>query len=250
MKSKLLMTHLVAGYPTIDISLKLAKTFITAGTDILEIQIPFSDPVADGPAIIAACHTALKQGSGYAMALEICREISGQTSVALVVMTYANIPFRIGFDTFCKTIKKYGATGLIVPDLPFDSQDGRALQLACKKHHVDLIQVVSPGIKENRLKQIIACSKGFIYCTTSRGITGRKMHVSKDLVDLLKKIKKHTDLPVAVGFGFSNKKDIIPLKKYADIFVFGSVFVRLLNARNGFIKIHRLVKSIKQSISI
>lgn len=212
MKNKLLMTHLVAGYPDFQASLKLAQTFIKAGAGILEIQIPFSDPIADGPTIVTACHTALKNGSGYQMALNLCKVLSKQTDVSLAIMTYANIPYQIGFDKFCEAIKKRGVTNLIVPDLPFDSEDSKQLQVICKKQNINLIQVVSPGIEQKRLQEIIKCSRGFIYCTTSRGTTGGKIHASKELYKLLKTIKKYTDLPIAVGFGFSSKADIIPLK--------------------------------------
>lgn len=249
-KNKILMTHLVAGYPDFQSSLKLAQTFIKSGAGILEIQIPFSDPIADGPTIATACHIALKNGSGYQMTLDLCKILSKQTNTPLVIMTYANIPYQIGFDKFCKTIKKSGASSLIVPDLPFDSEDGRQLQSVCQKQNINLIQVVSPGIEQKRLYEIIKYSQGFIYCTSSRGTTGGKIHVSKELYVLLKTIKKFTNLSVAIGFGFSNATDILPLKKYADIFVIGSAFIKLftVNKISAFKKISVLAKSIKDSL--
>lgn len=247
----MLMTHLVAGYPDPKTSLKLALTLIKAGADILEVQIPFSDPVADGPAIVAACHTALKSGSGYQMALNLCQTISKQTSKTLVIMTYANIPFQIGFDRFCKAVKKADVSGLIVPDLPFDSQEGRELQLVCSKNGLNLIQVISPGIKKERLLEVIECATGFIYCTTSKGTTGRKISASKELFALLRTLKKHTKLPVAVGFGFSSGKDIQPLKNEAEIFVVGSAFIKLYEANKAksYKKMMELVNDIKDTLN-
>jgi tryptophan synthase alpha subunit len=264
---KFLMAHLVAGFPDKKTALQLAKNLINAGADILEIQIPFSDPIADGVTIVEACHLALKNGSGYKMALQLCNALSKQTKIPLVIMSYANVPYQIGFVKFCKAIKKAGASALIVPDLPFDSEEGQKLFAICVKEKINLIEVVSPGISLQRLQKIISHARGFIYCTTKRGTTGQSGNMSasrkivkseraapKELFAMLAAIKKYSNLPVAVGFGIASAADIKFLKNRADIFVVGSAFIKMFSSSrlsnvSKLKKISFLAKEIKKFLN-
>jgi tryptophan synthase alpha chain len=223
-----MMTHLVAGYPTFNASLDLARTLASAGADILEIQIPFSEPVADGPTIVEACHIALKNGFTVGDIFDFCKQTS-RFGVPIVVMSYANPIMSIGIDAFCARIAQSGAHGLIVPDLPFDSEEGVELCEATKRYGLSLIQVISPSMNLARLKGALAASSGMIYCTTRRGTTGDKVTFSEDLRKIVKEARKHSGLRIALGFGIASKGDVRSVAKIADIAVVGSAIIRAYN---------------------
>ena len=161
-RKKLLMTHLVAGFPTERQSLELAKSLVKSGANILEVQIPFSDPIADGEAIVGACHQSIRNGFTPGRIFSFIKKLQ-KLNVPIVVMTYANIPFKIGIEKFVRNLKNAGADGLIAPDLPFDSDEAKTLFAKCQEQNINLIQVVSPGADKDRLKKAVLMSEGFVY---------------------------------------------------------------------------------------
>lgn len=225
----LFMAHMIAGYPTIGESEKVAQALIKGGADILEVQIPFSDPMADGPTIAVACEEALKKGATVAKALEVIKKV-GKLGKPIVVMTYVNPIYRMGIAKFVETISKAGATGLIVPDCPFDTHEGWSLLATCKAAGIALIPVVSPGVPQERLEMLAKDANGFWYCTTRQGITGATSVFASDLPGFINKLRDISPLPVAVGFGVKSKKDVKDLSKVAAIVIAGSVFVAALKS--------------------
>ena len=235
-KKPLFMAHMIAGYPTIEDSEKVAEALAgglargrttAEGADIIELQIPFSDPMADGPAIAVASDEAIKAGATVAKSLALLEKVA-KLGKPVAVMTYVNIPFRYGIPKFVKTIAKAGASALIVPDCPFDTEEGQTFLSACKENDVYLIPVVSPGVPKERLEQLAKDASGFVYCTSRQGITGANSKFAKELFDFVKELKGVFKLPIAVGFGVKSKEDVAELKKVADIVIAGSVFVNVI----------------------
>lgn len=223
----LFMAHMIAGYPSVEASEKVAEALVKGGADIIELQIPFSDPMADGPVIAVASEEAIKSGATVAKSLALLEKVA-KLGKPVAVMTYVNIPFRFDLPKFVKTIASSGASALIVPDCPFDSTEGRELLAACKENSVHLIPVVSPGVPKDRLEQLAKDASGFVYCTSRQGITGANSKFAKELFDFVQELKEIFRLPIAVGFGVKSREDVQLLAKHVDIVIAGSVFVNVI----------------------
>lgn len=223
-KRPLFMAHMIAGYPSVDESEQVAAALVKGGVDIIELQIPFSDPMADGPTIAVACEEALAKGATVALSMTLLSKVI-QMGRPVAVMSYLNPVYRMGIPKFVVTIAKAGASALIIPDCPFDSEEGQALLAACKANDIFFIPVVSPGVPRERLEQLAKDSRGFVYCTTRQGITGATGSFAQDLYDFVKELKEVFKSPIAVGFGVKSKEDIVTLSEHADIVIAGSVFV-------------------------
>lgn len=236
----LFMAHMIAGYPSMSDSEKVAEALTGGGVDIIELQIPFSDPMADGPTIAVASEDALKNGATVQGAITLLSKVV-TLGKPVAVMSYMNPVFRMGIPKFVKTIADAGASALIIPDCPFDSEEGAALLAACKENDVYLIPVVSPGVPRERLEQLAKDSRGFVYCTTRQGITGANSKFAKELFDFVAELKTIFKLPIAVGFGVKSRDDVQQLAKHADIVIAGSVFVDAIK-KGG-------VKSIEKAIA-
>ncbi len=232
-KSGHLMAHMVAGYPTARESLRVAKVLAESGIDIIELQIPFSDPMADGPTIAVACEEAIKSGMTTARSLALLKKIS-VLGKPIAVMTYLNLIYRYGVAEFVRVITKLGASALIVPDCPFDSEEGQELLLACLKNDVYLIPIVSPGVPRKRLEQLAQNSRGFVYCTSRQGITGATGRFSKQLARSTRELHAIFQLPIAIGFGVRSRADVELLKSHADIVVVGSAFVTVIRQNKKY----------------
>ncbi len=224
-----LMTHVVVGYPSLEITVELVKTMARSGVDFVELQIPFSDPLADGPTIMRACETSLENGTKVRDAFAVMEQLSFQVSTPLLFMAYYNTVFKYGTEQFCKDAKKAGASGLIVPDMALDEEKEEHFFSYCKKYDLSNIQVISPASTSERLKKNAAVASGFVYCTARQGITGVKDQLSPDLSSYLKKVKSAFLLPIAVGFGISKKEHIQQLTNHADIAVIGSAIIDIIN---------------------
>src|SRR3989338_819076 len=223
----LFMAHMIAGYPTIADAEKVAQNLAKGGADIIELQIPFSDPMADGPTIAVACEDALKAGATVASSLTLLSKVS-RLGKPVAVMSYLNPVFRKGIPNFVKTIRDAGASALIVPDCPFDSEEGRSLLDACKENDIFFVPVVSPGVPKERLRQLAKDSKGFISCSSRQGTPGANSRFAEELFDFVAELKSIFKPPIAVGFGVKSKEDVETLGKQADIVIAGSVFVDVI----------------------
>lgn len=221
-----LMTHIVAGYPNLETSEQIAQVLLEAGSDILEIQIPFSDPIADGPVIAKANDDAIKAGAKVEDCLEMIGRVAASTDKSVLIMSYFNIVLHYGVEAFCKKAKEKGVQGLIIPDFPIDEEAGDHLMEMSRQHGLYLVPVVAPNSRDDRMKQVLKDAQGFVYCMARTGITGKTTTIDPSTLDYLKRVRSHTDLPIAVGFGISQKEQLKALEPHADIAVIGSALIR------------------------
>jgi len=221
------MTHIVAGYPSMKECEHIALTMADSGVSFIEIQIPFSDPVADGPTIMAANQAALDNGTSVEECFALMNRIKKNTDIPVLFMTYFNIPFRYGLERFIKKAKSVGCYGLIIPDIPLDEENYDHYLRLCKKHGLHAIQVISPITPERRLKLIAKVATGFVYCVARTGTTGARNNISNELKKYLSRVKIHIKVPIAVGFGISNRQQVDLILKDANIAVIGSKIIDL-----------------------
>jgi tryptophan synthase alpha chain len=226
-KKILLMTHIVLGYPSFEDSFRIVEAMVEAGVDLMELQIPFSEPIADGPVIMHASQKALAAGSTVAKCFEFAGEASGRFDIPFLFMSYYNILFKYGVDRFAAEMVRRGLRGAIVPDLP--PEEGSDYLTAMAKHNLDPIFIFSPTTADDRMKYIASHGHGFIYCVARKGVTGLDTSFSEQLNEYLNRCRRATDLPLALGFGVKDRADIDFLKGKADIAVIGTQTIRLMD---------------------
>ncbi len=241
-----LMTHVVVGYPSLEETLGLVKLMDKTGVDFVELQIPFSDPLADGPTIMKASEKALENGVKVKDAFEVAQRLSNEVSMPLLFMAYYNNVFKYGVEKFCRDAKNAGISGLIVPDMPIEEEETEHFMDECEKNNLHHIHVLSPASTDDRLKKNAKVSKGFVYCTARQGITGAKNELDSKVGEFLKRVKKYFNIPIAVGFGISKKEHLKQIKMYADIAIVGSAIIDIINQSKGnyLKKIERFIKSL------
>jgi tryptophan synthase alpha chain len=228
-KDILLMTHIVLGYPTFDDNIRVIETMVTAGADLMELQIPCSRPAADGPVITHANQQALKNGATVKNCLNLAETAARTFDIPFLLMSYYNIPFRYGVDRFVKALSYGGLRGAIIPDLP--PEEGRAYLGAMHAYKLAPILIFSPTTALDRMRTIAAFGSGFIYCAARKGVTGERTDFSEELAKYLQRCRKSTPLPLALGFGIKEKSDIDFLKGKADIAVIGSQTIRVMEQK-------------------
>jgi len=224
----LLMTHVVAGYPDPATSRTIVETMAGSGADLIEIQIPFSDPLADGPTITAANRIALENGMRPRDCFAMVRDLSARLSTPLLIMTYVNIPFQMGLERFAAACAEAGAAGAIIPDLPRDEID-QDLPALLSEHGLAHVPVLSPGMRPDRIRTVLEGASGFVYVTLRTGVTGALSEIGGRGLDFLDVVRKATALPIAAGFGISSPEHIRLLEGKADAVVVGSRVIDLFN---------------------
>jgi len=222
----LLMTHIVLGHPHFDTSLRLVESMVAAGVDLIELQIPFSEPIADGPVILRANQEALNAGSSVEKCFDVASEVARRFDIPFLFMSYYNVLFRRGVTSFVTRMQEAGLRGAIVPDLP-PEEAGEYLS-AMQENLLSPIFIYSPNTTDERLKKIAEYAGGFIYCVARKGVTGSSTAFSMDLAGYLERARAATSLPLAVGFGVKDKADVDFLRGKADIAVVGSETLRAL----------------------
>lgn len=225
-KDILLMTHIVMGYPSLDDSYSIVKEMVDAGVDIMELQIPFSEPTADGPVIVRANQSALDNGIKVRDCLETAGKIANDFNIPFLIMTYYNIFYKYGVGSFTSAMAEHNLKGAIVPDLP--PEEGRKYLEEMKKNRLSPVQLFSPTTSPERMDYLASLADGFIYCVARKGVTGKNTDFSEDLSSYLLQCRKATPLPLALGFGIKEKKDIEFLKGKVDIAVIGSQTIRIV----------------------
>jgi tryptophan synthase alpha chain len=228
-KEILLMTHIVLGYPSFDDSLRLIEAMVASGVDLMELQIPFSEPTADGPVIVHANQKALQAGATVKDCLNLAETAARNFDIPFLFMTYYDIPFRYGVKRFVTAMSHAGLRGAIIPDLP--PEEGRAYLDAMQAHNLAPILIFSPTTSLDRMRTIAASGSGFIYCVARKGVTGEATDFSEELAGYLRRCRKSTSLPLALGFGIKEKSDIDFLKGKADIAVIGSQTIRVMQQK-------------------
>lgn len=237
-----LMTHLVVGYPSLEVTESLVKVMEESGVDFIELQIPFSDPLADGPTIMRACERALENGVKVKDAFELASRLSRQVKIPLLFMAYYNTVFKYETKKFCQDAKRVGISGLIIPDIPIEEEHQEHFIKYCKESGLKNIRVISPASTKERLKKNSQVANGFIYCTARQGITGTQKGLDPQVAFFLKNVKKHFKIPIAVGFGISSKERVNIIKPFADIAIIGSAIIDILN-KSRENKIERDIKN-------
>ena len=238
-KGVLLMTHIVLGYPSFEDCFTIIEAMVKAGVDLMELQVPFSEPLADGPVILHANHRALKNGTTVQKCLDFSREVTRSFRIPFLLMSYYNIPFRYGVDTFVSRMAENGLQGSIVPDLP--PEEGDAYVAAMRQADLSPIFIFSPTTSNDRMARIAARARGFIYCVARKGVTGADTDFSGGLPSYLSRCREATSLPTAVGFGVKEKADVDFIRGKADIAVIGTRTIEIvetsgIDAVEGFIR--------------
>ena len=225
-KEILLMTHIVLGYPSFDDCWRIIAAMVDSGVDLMELQIPFSEPTADGPVIVRANQQALAGGATVAECLAFARKVTAAFDIPFLIMSYYNIPFRYGIKAFAAAMAACGLQGAIMPDLP--PEEGTEYFAAMQSHSLAPILIYSPTTTFERMQYIASYAAGFIYCVARKGVTGLETDFSQELETYLQDCRRSTALPLALGFGIKERSDIDFLKGKADIAVIGSQTIRVM----------------------
>jgi tryptophan synthase alpha chain len=230
-KRKAFIAFITAGYPDLVTTGRLILEFDRAGVDIIELGVPFSDPMADGPVIQEASQSALKKNTRLIDILNLVNKVRKRTDMPICLMTYYNPVFCFGDEAFAKAARVCGVDGVIIPDLP--PEEGRALLKACARNKVEVIPFIAPTTSRERARKIAQAARGFIYYVSLTGTTGVRKSLSKDLITNLKTIKKLTKKPVCAGFGISTPQQVKEVRKFADGVIIGSAIVRNIKENAG-----------------
>lgn len=219
-----LMPYLMLGYPERGAECELAPALEQAGADLFELGMPFSDPLADGATIQRASERALQNGVRPADVIESIRAIRARgVQAALVPMGYYNPFLQYGLERFTRDAAAAGADGLIIPDLP--PEEAERCQAACADAGLDLICFVAPTTPEERIEQIVGIASGFLYCVALTGVTGARNELWSGLPEFLQRVRRHTDLPLVVGFGISSAEHVRQVSQYADGAIVASALI-------------------------
>lgn len=223
-KGKAFIPFITAGDPDLSITEILIPAMAEAGADLIEIGIPFSDPVAEGIVIQEADMRALSAGTTTDRIFESVKRIRMKTNVPLAFMTYLNPVFVYGSERFIKNAAECGVDALIVPDLPYEEKE--ELKPYCNQYGIDLISLIAPTSKE-RIKTIAAEAEGFVYCVSSMGVTGVRTEIKTNIGNMISLVKETKDIPCAIGFGISTPEQAKEMSQYADGVIVGSAIVKL-----------------------
>lgn len=230
-KEKAFITYMTAGLPDMEGTKALIKAQEEAGTDIIELGIPFSDPVADGPVIQNASYQSILKGTSLKKVFQALEEIRSEgVKIPIIFMMYYNTILHYGIKEFAVRCREAGVDGLIVPDLPFEEQD--ELQAALEDDdRTILIQLVSP-VSKDRVPKILENARGFVYCVSSMGVTGQAGTFHREVIEYLKSVKAVSKIPIMMGFGIRTPEDIEPMKDIIDGAIVGTYFIQLLEKNN------------------
>ncbi|MDG9666579.1 tryptophan synthase subunit alpha [Hahella sp. CR1] len=212
----LVMSHAVVGYPSLEANLPAIDGLVAAGVKMIELQIPFSDPVADGPTLAHACHVALKNGGGVKQALALAEQVSRRhPQVSFLLMSYLNPLYRYGLDRLFTDAAEAGVKGLIIPDLPVEALEPHLPLL--DKLDLAPIMMVTPVTPPERLQRISAAARGMVYVVARTGVTGSQTRWDAEFDDYIARLKRYTDLPLAVGFGVRSAEDLRQLRGRVEV---------------------------------
>ena len=229
-KPILLMTHLVLGYPSLAVNREVIGQMARGGVDCIELQIPFSEPIADGPVILKASQQSLAQGISVEECFRFGQEMAAAfPGVRFLFMTYYNIVFKYGEEAFLQRTRDIGFCGTIIPDLP--PEEGQTYLERSKTLGLAPILFFTPTSSDERMRIVAAQGAGFIYCVARRGVTGQQTAFDDTLNQYLARCRRATDLPLAVGFGISNRADVALLTGHADMAVIGTATIKLVDSQ-------------------
>lgn len=225
---KAFIPFVTGGDPDLETTERLLYEMAAKGADLIEIGIPFSDPIAEGPVIQEADKRALDAGCTTDQLFDLVERVRKEIEIPLVFMTYLNPIYSYGSQRFLSNCKKVGIDGVIVPDLPFEEKD--ELKDLCRQYGVELISLIAPTSKE-RIRSIAKEAEGFIYCVSSMGVTGVRSEITSDVGGMVDLVREVTDIPVAVGFGIATPKQAEDMAKISDGVIVGSAIVKMIAAQ-------------------
>ena len=224
---KAFITYITAGLPDMEGTKRIIKAQYEAGIDVIELGIPFSDPVADGSVIQNASYKAIQNGVTLKKCFKMVEELREECQVPLVFMMYYNTILHYGLDNFAKKCNEVGVDGIIVPDLPFEEQEELSLAIKNAGDSTILLQLVAP-VSKQRIPKIVENARGFIYCVSSMGLTGQEADFHKNVSEYLKEVKKTSKVPVMMGFGIRTPEDVENFKDIIDGAIVGTHFIKLM----------------------
>jgi tryptophan synthase alpha chain len=226
-----LVAYITCGDPDLRTSREIALAAISAGAQVLELGVPFSDPVADGPVIQRASERALKNGVTLPDVLKLAAEIRRESDAGLIIFTYLNPILRMGLEQFAAKAAESGVDGALVTDLPVEEADGYLKHM--RKCNLATVFLAAPTSPDDRLKRIAEASTGFIYAVSRTGVTGARKELTDDAQKLVRRLRKFTKLPIAVGFGISAPEHFAAVAQFADAPVVGSAIVHTIEQNPG-----------------
>lgn len=243
--------YITAGDPDLSTTAEALKLLDSCGSDIIELGIPYSDPLADGPVIQAAATRSLAKGTNFNVIIDMLKEVVPQLSCPIALFTYYNPILKRGTEKFMSTIRDTGVHGLVVPDVPLEETE--TLRTEAKKHGIELVLLTTPTTPPDRMKAIVDVAEGFVYLVSSVGVTGARASVSGSVQSLLQEIKEATTKPVAVGFGISKPEHVKQVAGWgADGVIVGSAIVKVLgeakSPQEGLKELEVFTRSLKAAL--
>ena len=247
---KALSLFVTAGYPTIESTAPLIAALADAGADVIELGIPFSDPIADGPVIQRSSEVALRNGVTLKKTLEIAAQIRAESSVPLVLMGYANPIYAFGISEFMKASSQIGIDGTIIADLPLEESD--EYRIIAKQNNIATIFLAAPTTPDKRLGELDRASTGFLYCVSVAGVTGARENLARQAEEFLKRARRCVkNNPLLVGFGISTPEDAQRVSRFSDGVIIGSALINILSRGDGSNAITdsvRFVRSVREAL--
>ncbi len=244
---KALVPYVTVGYPSIKDTLETVPVLAQYGCDIVELGIPFSDPLADGITIQQASFRALQNGVTPEVCLEVAGKLRRKVDIPLVFMGYYNSVFHYGLDKFCTACAGAGIDGLIIPDLP--PEEGAELEAVTRQRGLDLIYLLAPTSTVERIRLVAERSSGFIYLVSVTGVTGARQGLPADLTDFVARVRKASDKPLCVGFGISTPEQAAHVGRIADGVIVGSRLIQLMEAGGNFLPpVKRFIAGLRQAL--
>ena len=242
-----LIPYITVGYPSIEAPLKVVPLLARSGCDIVELGIPFSDPLADGATIQKASFYALKNGVTPQLCLEVAKELSRKVEIPLVFMTYFNPVFNYGLEEFCHAAASSGIDGLIIPDLP--PEEGPELEAFTRRRGMDLIYLLAPTSTDERIRLVAEKSRGFIYLVAVTGVTGARDKLPAGLEAFVGRVRRAAAQPLCVGFGISTAEQAAQVARAADGVIVGSRLIQLMEAEDNFTSpVGDFIKGLRQAL--
>lgn len=244
---KAFIGFITAGDPNLAVSKDIMLNMAKAGCDLIEVGIPFSDPIAEGSVIQNANIRALKNNVTTDDVFKLVKDVKKEIDTPIVFMTYLNVLFKYGYEKFLQNASDSGICGVIIPDMPFEEKG--ELQNVAKGYGIEVVSLIAPT-SEDRIKKIAGDAEGFVYTVSSLGVTGVRSEIKTDLESITKAIRQATDVPVAIGFGINTPEQAKKYANIADGVIVGSAIVKIIEkyAENAPAKVYEYVKSMKDAI--
>ncbi len=241
-----LIPYVTVGYPSLEATLQVVPLLAGTGADIIELGIPFSDPLADGATIQKASFQALQNGVTPQLCLEVAGQLSQKVDIPLVFMTYFNPVFGYGLEAFCRACAGSGIDGLIIPDLP--PEEGAELEAITQKQGLDLIYLLAPTSTKERIRLVAERSRGFIYLVSVTGVTGARDKLPENLQGFVAGVSKVATQPLCVGFGISDTEQAREIARMADGVIVGSRIIQLMEADDNFKSVGSFIKELRNAL--